>query len=287
MSVSRSLLCMAVASLVVGACGADDGPTAAFVTPAAGASVAGSVELEMSAEGVTIEEAGEARSGAGHIHVIADAGCVSEGEGIAKDADHVHFGKGQTTGRIYLEPGSHDLFLQVGDGVHQALDITDRRTVEVGITDEEGLCDVVTEIDDLFDEIDNSSDEFAVKQIGYENIRRLAAQMADGLDVVDASDRGDLEVTARFVDAMTSVFVDTTIFAISTLSRSTHQTVRYFEQDWVRFAEERLHPVEHPLLPEVFGDDLPPNPTEPSSRWSTSGSGTTDHLGMRQGLRHR
>ena len=183
-------------------------PTAAFVTPAAGARVAGSVELEMSAEGVTIEEAGEARSGAGHFHVIADTGCVSAGEGIAKDADHVHFGKGQTTGRIYLEPGTHDLCLQVGDGVHQALDITDRRTVEVGITDEEGLCDVVTEIDDLFDEIDNSSDEFAVKQIGYENIRRLAAQMADGLDVVDASDRGDLEATARFVDAMTSVFVD-------------------------------------------------------------------------------
>lgn len=96
----------------------------------------------------------------------------------------------------------------MGDGVHQALDITDRRTIEVGITDEEGLCDVVTEIDDLFDEIDNSSDEFAVKQIGYENIRRLAAQMAEGLDVVDASDRGDLEATARFVDAMTSVFVD-------------------------------------------------------------------------------
>lgn len=208
MSASRSLLCIAVGTLLVASCGADDGPTAAFVTPAAGARVAGSVELEMSAEGVTIEEAGEARPGAGHFHVIADAGCVSAGEGIAKDADHVHFGKGQTTGRIYLEPGTHDLCLQVGDGVHQALDITDRRAVEVGITDEEGLCDVVTEIDDLFDEIDNSSDEFAVKQIGYENIRRLAAQMSEGLDVVEASDRDELEATARFVDAMTSVFVD-------------------------------------------------------------------------------
>src|SRR3984893_11506501 len=32
------------------------------------------------------------------------------------------------------------------------------------------------------------------------------------------------------------------------------------EQDWDRFAEERLHPVVHALLAEVFGDDLPPEP---------------------------
>lgn len=32
------------------------------------------------------------------------------------------------------------------------------------------------------------------------------------------------------------------------------------EQDWDRFAEERLHPVVHSLLGEIFGDDLPPEP---------------------------
>jgi hypothetical protein len=32
------------------------------------------------------------------------------------------------------------------------------------------------------------------------------------------------------------------------------------EQDWDRFAEERLHPVVHGLLSEVFGDQLPPEP---------------------------
>ena len=32
------------------------------------------------------------------------------------------------------------------------------------------------------------------------------------------------------------------------------------EADWDRFAEERLHPVVHPILAEVFGDDLPPEP---------------------------
>ena len=32
------------------------------------------------------------------------------------------------------------------------------------------------------------------------------------------------------------------------------------EADWDRFAEERLHPVVHALLAEVFGDTLPPEP---------------------------
>lgn len=41
--------------------------------------------------------------------------------------------------------------------------------------------------------------------------------------------------------------------------------LRYFdvwesEEDWDRFREERLHPVVHPLLRQVFGDQLPPEP---------------------------
>ncbi|HEY1617147.1 MAG TPA: hypothetical protein VGG25_05985 [Streptosporangiaceae bacterium] len=41
--------------------------------------------------------------------------------------------------------------------------------------------------------------------------------------------------------------------------------LRYFdvwesEQDFDRFADERLHPVVHPLLAEIFGSDLPSEP---------------------------
>ena len=32
------------------------------------------------------------------------------------------------------------------------------------------------------------------------------------------------------------------------------------EDDWDRFAEERLHPVVHPLLQGVFGEAIPPEP---------------------------
>jgi hypothetical protein len=41
--------------------------------------------------------------------------------------------------------------------------------------------------------------------------------------------------------------------------------LRYFdvwesEEDWARFAEDRLHPVVQPLLSAVFGDVVPPEP---------------------------
>jgi len=36
------------------------------------------------------------------------------------------------------------------------------------------------------------------------------------------------------------------------------------EADFERFAEERLHPVVHPMLRAVFGDDMPPEPERAS-----------------------
>ena len=45
--------------------------------------------------------------------------------------------------------------------------------------------------------------------------------------------------------------------------------LRYFdvwesEEDSDRFVEERLHPVVHDLLHEIFGDELPPEPLRTS-----------------------
>lgn len=34
------------------------------------------------------------------------------------------------------------------------------------------------------------------------------------------------------------------------------------EADWDRFVQDRLHPVVHQLLAEVFGEDLPPEPPQ-------------------------
>jgi hypothetical protein len=191
------ILLVTVALLGLASCG-DEGPTATLTSPPENATVAGGVALAMSADGVTIEPAGETRSGYGHFHVIADAGCAEKGTGIAKDANHVHFGKGQTEGVIYLEPGQHELCLQVGDGAHAALDITDTATVDVKVENLQEWCSVVEEIDAMFESVDNSDDDFATKQIGYENIRRLAAQAADGVDQVDPAARDDVVASLTF-----------------------------------------------------------------------------------------
>ncbi len=189
---------IALSVVGLGACGSDgaddSGPTAEFTSPSDGATVAGGVAVEMVAQGITIEEAGAANEGAGHFHVIADTGCLDAGEGITKDGDHVHFGKGQTSGTIYLEPGSHDLCLQVGDGVHEALDVTDTVTVEVGIASQDEWCAVVGEVDELFVANDEEED-FAVQQSIVENERRLLTQLDASTEFVDESVRSDVEDT--------------------------------------------------------------------------------------------
>jgi hypothetical protein len=133
-----------VLSLLAVSCGDSDDPPAlsgeaqgaktgslSFTTPADGKTVARRFGIAMQASDLTIEPAGPVREGAGHFHVMIDAGCVAAGQLVPKDDKHVHFGKGQTEGQLFLEPGKHDLCLQVADGAHVALPLTDEISVTV------------------------------------------------------------------------------------------------------------------------------------------------------------
>jgi hypothetical protein len=88
-------------------------------------------EVAMEADGFTVEPAGQVREGAGHLHLMVDAGCVASGEEIPEDASHVHFGDGSTETELDLPAGEHTLCLQAGDGVHTALDLTNQITITV------------------------------------------------------------------------------------------------------------------------------------------------------------
>ena len=133
----------AALSLLAAACGDDDAATTtttvagpaeasvAFAAPAEGASVTNPVPVEFTVEGFTLEPAGEVHEGAGHLHVMVDFPCLAAGEAIPRDAQHVHFGKGQTEGAIDVAAGEHTLCLQAGDGTHTALDLTHEITVTV------------------------------------------------------------------------------------------------------------------------------------------------------------
>ena len=210
----------AVLGLTAGACG-DDGPatpgsapapgasdaTATLTAPADGARLAGGVDVTMAADGITIGPAGEVLPGTGHFHVIADQGCVAPGTAIAKDADHVHFGSGASTGTIYLEPGPHKLCLQVGDGAHSALAISDTAEIVVGVTDVDEWCDVIAEVDSLFATLETSAEPFAAQQAGFENARRLLAQLDDGVGTVDAEVRSDVEELLHWAGVMVATML--------------------------------------------------------------------------------
>jgi hypothetical protein len=200
-TIRRAGVAITMGALLLGGlatCGSDDPATATITSPSNGALVAGGVQLALAADGIDIEPAGSVRKDAGHFHVIADGDCVATGQVIARDADHVHLGGGQLEGVIYLEPGRHDLCLQVGDGGHTALAVTDRITVEVGIATREQWCSVIGDVDQLFAAADNGDDEFTLKQIGYENIRRLLSQLSAAIDLVDADVREDVHASLAF-----------------------------------------------------------------------------------------
>jgi hypothetical protein len=109
----------------------DDTPSVAFLAPANDAQVTSPVTLSLAAYNFTVEPAGAVHPDAGHLHVMVDVPCVTPGEVIPKDAQHVHLGMGQTTTPLTLAPGPHTLCLQAGDGEHHALPITRQVTFTV------------------------------------------------------------------------------------------------------------------------------------------------------------
>ncbi|MFZ4662334.1 MAG: DUF4399 domain-containing protein [Caldilineaceae bacterium] len=98
------------------------GPTVRFVTPDAGATVPPTFTVAMTATGLTVEPAGAINENAGHFHILVDTDFVEAGEVIINDAQHLHYGKGQFTTTLNLEPGEHVLRLQFANGAHIALD---------------------------------------------------------------------------------------------------------------------------------------------------------------------
>lgn len=102
-----------------------------FIEPKDGEIVSNPVQLKWDADNFVIEPAGEFREDAGHLHIIIDSPCVSAGEVIPSDESHIHFGGGQTQTEMVLPSGERRLCLQMGDGLHRALTLTQEITITV------------------------------------------------------------------------------------------------------------------------------------------------------------
>ena len=89
-----------------------------FIAPTDGATVTSPLTVRFGLKGMGVAPAGVTFDGAGHHHLIVDAPTPALDEPVPADANHLHFGKGQTETTVELKPGKHTLQLVVGDQLH-------------------------------------------------------------------------------------------------------------------------------------------------------------------------
>jgi hypothetical protein len=90
-----------------------------FLSPANGATVTSPVTVRFGLRGMGVAPAGVAAANTGHHHLLVDVATPPpEGQPLPNDANHRHFGLGQTETELTLAPGQHTLQLVVGDHLH-------------------------------------------------------------------------------------------------------------------------------------------------------------------------
>lgn len=104
-----------------------------FTSPKDGATVATKFTAKFSVTGMKLEKAGVVKEGTGHHHLIIDGPAGPKGEVVAKDATHLHYGKGESEGELTLTPGKHTLTLQFADGAHASYGPQMSQTITVNV----------------------------------------------------------------------------------------------------------------------------------------------------------
>lgn len=95
-----------------------EGAEVFFVEPHDGETVSSPVLVKFGLSGMEVAPAGTEMAHTGHHHLIVDAPLPPKSEAIPSDANHLHFGGGQTETMLELTPGPHTLQLMLGDGSH-------------------------------------------------------------------------------------------------------------------------------------------------------------------------
>ena len=119
---------------VLGLTGGKPAGKVSFVEPKDGASVVSPFTVKMDATGVKVEPASAGvNKNAGHHHIIIDAALPPPGSPVPSDAQHKHFGLGQTETVLDLPVGQHTLRLSFADGKHNPLDPAVTSTIKVTV----------------------------------------------------------------------------------------------------------------------------------------------------------
>lgn len=89
-----------------------------LISPKDGDTVTSPVTVRFGLRGMGVAPAGVAMESTGHHHLLIDAEPPPFDRPIPADANHVHFGKGQTEAVVTLAPGRHTLQLLLADHIH-------------------------------------------------------------------------------------------------------------------------------------------------------------------------
>src|ERR1700684_4062949 len=89
-----------------------------FINLRNGQHVTNPILIQFGLAGMGVAPAGSTNPGTGHHHLIIDADTPAAGVPIPMDAQHMHFGRGQTEVLFQLPPGNHTLQLVLADGGH-------------------------------------------------------------------------------------------------------------------------------------------------------------------------
>jgi len=89
-----------------------------FISPQDGETVKSPVTVRFGLRGMGIAPAGVPMENTGHHHLLIDAAPPPFDQPLPADANHVHFGKGQTEAPVTLAPGKHTLQLLLADHLH-------------------------------------------------------------------------------------------------------------------------------------------------------------------------
>lgn len=89
-----------------------------FISPQDGETVTSPVIVRFGLRGMGVAPAGLAMENTGHHHLLIDVPPPAFNLPIPADANHVHFGKGQTETQLTLAPGKHTLQLLLADHLH-------------------------------------------------------------------------------------------------------------------------------------------------------------------------
>jgi hypothetical protein len=121
-SLAAALVAVTALSVTVASAETPSPPGAAvyFINLKDGDTVTSPFKVQFGLTGMGIAPAGSQSSNTGHHHLLIDAQLSSDQmkQPIPADAQHRHFGGGQTEVILMLPPGQHSLQLVLGDGAH-------------------------------------------------------------------------------------------------------------------------------------------------------------------------